>query len=58
MSMHHKPLLAVEDLYTAYGPTPVLRGLHLQVMPGEVLGLFGAHGSGKTTLLRGGLCNG
>jgi heme ABC exporter ATP-binding subunit CcmA len=45
-------LLVVEDVYKAYGPTSVLRGLSLQVMPGEVLGLLGANGSGKTTLLK------
>jgi heme ABC exporter ATP-binding subunit CcmA len=44
--------LIVEEVYKAYGPTSVLRGLSLQVMPGEVLGLLGANGSGKTTLLK------
>jgi heme exporter protein A len=51
-STHHTPLLVIEDVYKAYGPTPVLRGVSLQVLPGEVVGLLGANGSGKTTLLR------
>jgi heme ABC exporter ATP-binding subunit CcmA len=45
-------MLVVEEVYKAYGPTSVLRGLSLQVMPGEVLGLLGSNGSGKTTLLK------
>lgn len=49
---NHNPLLVVDEIYKAYGPTSVLRGLSLQVRPGEVLGLCGANGSGKTTLLK------
>lgn len=48
-------LLEVKDLHTAYpghrGPQAVLRGLCLQMKPGEKLGLAGASGTGKSTLV-------
>ncbi len=47
-----KPLLAVEDLQTAYGSSQVLFGLSLAVHPGEVITLVGRNGMGKTTTVK------
>jgi NitT/TauT family transport system ATP-binding protein len=39
-------------LMTSRGPLDILRGLDLEVTPGEILGIVGRSGTGKTTLLR------
>jgi ABC-type microcin C transport system duplicated ATPase subunit YejF len=50
------PLLAVRDLHVRLGDRgaehDVLRGVDLDVGPGEVVGVIGETGSGKTTLAR------
>ncbi len=44
------PMQAV-GVHFSYGMQPVLRGVDLQVVHGEMLGLVGPNGAGKTTLL-------
>jgi branched-chain amino acid transport system ATP-binding protein len=47
-----EPVLSVKDLHVHYGAIEALRGVSLDVPPGEVVALIGANGAGKTTTLR------
>lgn len=45
-------MLSVRGLHYGYGERQVLKGLDLEVSPGEILGIIGPNGAGKSTLLR------
>ena len=46
------PLLRVSGLQKSFGRDPVLKGIDLDVAPGDRIAILGASGSGKSTLLR------
>jgi branched-chain amino acid transport system ATP-binding protein len=46
------PLLAVENIHTAYGLSRVLFGVSLDIAEGECVCLLGRNGVGKTTTMR------
>jgi polar amino acid transport system ATP-binding protein len=47
-----EPLIKVRNVGKHFGPLRVLKGIVLDVNPGEVVCIIGPSGSGKTTLLR------
>src|SRR4029450_2559940 len=46
------PVLELDGLTAGYDSAAVIRGLDLEVAPGEIVALLGANGAGKTTTLR------
>ena len=46
------PRVEMIDIRKRYGVLDVLRGVNLQVAPGEVIGLVGDNGAGKSTLMK------
>ncbi|WP_287433749.1 ABC transporter ATP-binding protein [Maritimibacter sp.] len=42
-------MLQVKDLHAYYGKSHVLRGVNMEIMPGEVIALLGRNGVGRST---------
>ncbi len=46
------PVISVQDLHVHFGEHHVLKGVNLDIYPGETMVILGASGSGKSTMLR------
>jgi branched-chain amino acid transport system ATP-binding protein len=48
-----RPILAIANLAAGYEPeAPIVRGVSLDVMPGEIVTVLGPNGAGKSTLIK------
>src|SRR3984893_201689 len=47
-----QPLIRMRDVHKSFGVVPVLSGISLEVMKGEVICIIGPSGAGKSTLIR------
>lgn len=45
-------MLVISDLHVYYGNIHALKGLDIEVHPGEIVSIIGSNGAGKSTLLR------
>ncbi|WP_143210231.1 ATP-binding cassette domain-containing protein, partial [Salmonella enterica] len=43
-------MLSIKDLQVSVEEKAILRGLNLEIRPGEVHAIMGPHGSGQSTL--------
>ena len=46
------PLMSIRGVTKAFGTNTVLKGIDLDILPGEVLALIGGNGAGKSTLMK------
>ncbi len=48
----HNAVIEIKNLQKSFGKVDVLKGIDMQVAPGEVVAVIGSSGSGKSTMLR------
>jgi branched-chain amino acid transport system ATP-binding protein len=46
------PLLRIDDLVVSYGSLPAVRGVSLEIFPGDLRVILGANGAGKSTIIK------
>ncbi len=47
-----EPIISIKNLYKSYGQKLVLKGINLDIYPGQVIGYIGPNGAGKSTTVK------
>ncbi len=47
-----KPVISIKNLTKSYGNNDVLKGIDLDIMPGQIIGYIGPNGAGKSTTVK------
>ncbi len=47
-----KPIISIKNLTKSYGNNQVLKGIDLEIMPGQIIGYIGPNGAGKSTTVK------
>jgi ABC-2 type transport system ATP-binding protein len=47
-----EPIISLKNVYKSYGSKPVLKGINLDIYPGQVIGYIGPNGAGKSTTVK------
>ncbi len=47
-----EPIISIKNLYKHYGAKEVLKGINLDIFPGQVVGYIGPNGAGKSTTVK------
>ncbi len=46
------PIISLKNVYKSYGTKQVLKGINLDIYPGQVIGYIGPNGAGKSTTVK------
>jgi ABC-2 type transport system ATP-binding protein len=52
MESEKPPIISIRNLKKSYGDKQVLKGINLDIYPGQVIGYIGPNGAGKSTTVK------